>query len=173
MQRNIKYLNYIPQVHVIDAGFARENIFDSTDETTGLETVIMSQACAKQRSGRAGRVQTGICYRLYAKEEYEKMAEYSTAEISRISLVDVRLKAKLFAVNLKIEDFLSKAIQPPSKTEIPCSIVILQKINALDTNQNLGHHLANMPCCFSGKAVLYAIILRCVNPVVDIVSALS
>lgn len=167
----------ITQVHVIDTGRVREKMFDLASESTCLTTTIISQACATQRSGRAGRVQNGFCYRLYPLAEFEAMKEYATPEICHISLAEVCLKVKMLANNSPIEEFIMKAIQPPSRTQITFAINYLKNINALDANENmtiLGMHLAHMPIdCALGKAILYGLFLRCLDPVLTIASALS
>lgn len=167
----------ITQVHVIDTGKIRENMYDLASELTCLTTTSISKACATQRSGRAGRVQNGFCYRLYSFEQFEVMNEYATPEICRTSLADVCLKVKMLTNKTSIEEFLLKAIQPPSKEQITCGINILKNINALDSYENmtdLGNHLAHMPIdCLLGKIILYALFLRCLDPVLTIVSALS
>lgn len=162
---------------MIDTGKVREKTYDLATDSTCLTTTCISKACATQRSGRAGRVQHGFCYRLYTFDEFDAMDEISQPEICRISLTEVCLKAKLLSINSTIEDFLMKAVQPPSKQRITCGINFLKNINALDSNENmtdLGNHLVHMPIdCSLGKTILYAIILKCLDPVLIIVSALS
>lgn len=155
----------------------REKMYDLGSESSSLTTTSISRACAKQRMGRAGRVQNGFCYRLYSRVQFEAMNEYVTPEICRVPLADVCLKVKMLATNTTIEAFLMKAIQPPSKEQIACAINLLKNINALDSHEtltDLGSHLAHMPIdCLLGKAILYALFLRCLDPVLTIVSALS
>lgn len=152
--------------------------YDSISESTCLTSTAISQACAKQRAGRAGRIRNGYCYRLYSKEQYETMEKYTLPEILRVPLTEICLNAKMLAADdLSIEEFLLQALQPPSVKNIRQSIGLLKKINALDDNENityLGIHLSNMPVdCQYGKMILYSILMRCLDPVVTIVSALS
>lgn len=164
-------------VYVIDAGKVKQLSYDSISESTCLTSTVISQACAKQRTGRAGRIRKGYCYRLYSLEQYEAMEKYTLPEILRVPLTEICLNAKMLSGDLSIEDFLLKALQSPSVKNIRQSIELLKKINALDTNENityLGIHLANMPVdCQLGKMILYAIVLQCLDPVIIIVSALS
>lgn len=152
-------------------------MYDLASESTCLTTTTISQACATQRSGRAGRVQNGFCYRMYPLVQFEAMNAYATPEICRVSLAEVCLKVKMLAINSTIEDFILKAIQSPTKEQISCGIKFLKNINALDSYENmtnLGIHLAHMPIdCALGKAILYALLLRCLDPVLIVVSALS
>lgn len=81
-------------------------------------------------------------------EQYETMEKYTLPEILRVPLTEICLNTKMLAGDLSIEEFLLKALQPPSATNIRQSIELLKKINALDANENityLGIHLANMP----------------------------
>lgn len=165
------------QVYVVDSGKVKQLSYDSISESTCLTSTVISQACAKQRAGRAGRIRNGYCYRLYSKEQYETMEKYTLPEILRVPLTEICLNAKMLAGNLSIEEFLLRALQPPSVKNIRQSIELLKKINALDEHEHityLGVHLANMPVdCQYGKMILYAILMRCLDPVVTIVSALS
>lgn len=162
---------------MIDAGKVKQLTYDSVSQSTRLTATDISQACAKQRAGRAGRTRNGFCYRLYSQEQYDAMDKYTLPEILRVPLTEICLNAKMLAGELSIEQFLSKALQPPSTKNIRQSIELLKKINALDENEDityLGIHLANMPVdCQLGKMILYAIMMRCLDPVVAIVSLLS
>lgn len=164
-------------MHVVDAGKVKQLSYDSTSDSTCLASTDISQACAKQRAGRAGRIQNGFCYRLYSHNQYEAMEKYTLPEILRVPLTEICLSAKMLAENDSIEEYLLKALQPPPVRNIRRSVELLQKIDALDSNESitdLGIHLANMPVeCQLGKMILYSIMLRCLDPVVTIVSALS
>lgn len=164
-------------MYVIDGGKVKQLSYDSISESTCLTSTSISKACAKQRAGRAGRIRNGICYRLYSKEQYDLMEQYTMPEILRVPLTEICLNTKMLAGDLSIEEFLLKALQPPSVKNIRQSIELLMRINALDEQENityLGILLANMPVdCQYGKMILYSIIMRCVDPIVTIVSALS
>lgn len=163
--------------YVIDAGKAKLNKFDFRSQTALLQSAWISKACAKQRAGRAGRTQSGICYRLYSAEDYEAMDEYTQPEILRVPLTDICLNSKILFKRGSIEEFLLKAIQPPPINSIRKSVALLQSIDALDDQEritSLGVHLAKLPVDAQiGKCILYAILLKCVDPIVTIVSMLS
>lgn len=157
------------QVYVVDSGKVKQLSYDSISESTCLTSTQISQACAKQRAGRAGRIRSGYCYRLYAQEQYETMEKYTLPEILRVPLTEICLNTKILSGEESIEEFLLRALQPPSVKNIRQSIELLKKINALDDEENityLGIHLANMPVdCQYGKMILYAILLQCLDPV--------
>jgi HrpA-like RNA helicase len=56
-----------------------------------LLTVTISQASAKQRAGRAGRVSAGTCYRLYSRRDHDAMEPYTTPEMLRMDLSELVL----------------------------------------------------------------------------------
>lgn len=164
-------------VYVVDAGKVNLTSYDSLSDTTSLSLSTISQACAKQRAGRAGRTRRGICYRLYSIEEYEAMDKFTLPDLLRIPLPDLCLKAKMLASTIPIEEYLLKALQPPPVINIRHSIDLLKRIDVLDQNENvtqLGGHLADFPVDVQyAKCILYAVLLRCVDPIVTIISALS
>lgn len=74
-------------VYVIDPGFAKQNNFNSRTGMESLMIVPISKASANQRSGRAGRVAPGKCFRLYtAWAYYHELEDNTVPEIQRINL---------------------------------------------------------------------------------------
>jgi pre-mRNA-splicing factor ATP-dependent RNA helicase DHX15/PRP43 len=66
-------------VYVVDTGLAKQMLFNPRAEQNCLRMRLISQASARQRMGRAGRTQPGICYRLYTKKTYDHDMPRSTA----------------------------------------------------------------------------------------------
>ncbi|KAH8122227.1 P-loop containing nucleoside triphosphate hydrolase protein [Trichoderma asperelloides] len=79
-------------VYVVDSGLSRQLIFNPRLRLNMLELRPISQASAKQRTGRAGRMRDGICYRLYSKEEYDLLATYTEPAIRCAPVHSVILK---------------------------------------------------------------------------------
>jgi ATP-dependent helicase HrpB len=74
---------------VIDSGQAREPRFDAGSGFSRLATVAISQASADQRAGRAGRVASGWCYRLWPESqrlERERRPEIAQVDLSGLAL---------------------------------------------------------------------------------------
>lgn len=71
---------------VVDSGLARVPRFDPKTGMTRLETRRISQASATQRAGRAGRLESGICYRLWSEEQHQQLAAHTEAEILQADL---------------------------------------------------------------------------------------
>lgn len=92
--------------------------FDPINESTCLFMSDISKSCAKQRAGRAGRVQNGFVYRLYSADHFKRMAAHTVPEIQRVSLAEICLKAKDVAPNVSIESFLNNGLEPPSSLHI-------------------------------------------------------
>lgn len=74
---------------VVDSGIERRARMDSASGTERLETVMASQASAKQRAGRAGRTQAGVCYRMWTKEGHTRRASRWQSELLRADLSPV------------------------------------------------------------------------------------
>jgi ATP-dependent helicase HrpB len=77
---------------VIDAGLARVPRFDPGSGMTRLDTQRISRASATQRAGRAGRLEPGVCYRLWSEDQHEGLAAYSSAEILSADLSGLALQ---------------------------------------------------------------------------------
>ena len=77
---------------VIDAGLARVPRFDPGSGMTRLDTQRISRASATQRSGRAGRLEPGVCYRLWSQDQHEQLAAYASAEILSADLAGLALQ---------------------------------------------------------------------------------
>lgn len=79
-------------VYVIDSGLSRQLIYNPRLRLEMLELRPISQASAKQRTGRAGRTRDGVCYRLYSKEAYDRLAPSTEPTIRCASVHSVILR---------------------------------------------------------------------------------
>lgn len=77
---------------VIDAGLARNPVFDPNSGMTTLVTRRVSRASADQRRGRAGRLGPGICYRLWTVAEDRGLIDYAPPEIMTADLSSLVLE---------------------------------------------------------------------------------
>ncbi|MDH5301132.1 MAG: ATP-dependent helicase HrpB [Gammaproteobacteria bacterium] len=83
---------------VIDSGQARQARFDADSGMSRLQLRQISQASARQRAGRAGRLQAGVCYRLWAEAEQARMLEFDDAEIKSADMLPLVLELAQWGV---------------------------------------------------------------------------
>lgn len=76
---------------VVDSGLARIPRYIHRTQVQRLQIEPVSQASAKQRAGRCGRIAPGTCIRLYSREDFEARPAYTPPEILRSSLAGVLL----------------------------------------------------------------------------------
>ncbi|XP_061352384.1 DExH-box ATP-dependent RNA helicase DExH1 isoform X2 [Gastrolobium bilobum] len=163
-------------VHVIDCGKAKETSYDALNKLACLLPSWISKASAHQRRGRAGRVQPGVCYRLYPKLIHDAMPQYQLAEILRTPLQELCLHIKSLQLGT-VGSFLGKALQPPDPLAVQNAIELLKTIGALDDMEELtplGRHLCTIPLDPNiGKMLLMGSIFQCLNPALTIAAALA
>ncbi|KAK1287168.1 putative pre-mRNA-splicing factor ATP-dependent RNA helicase [Acorus calamus] len=163
-------------VFVVDCGKAKETTYDALNNTPCLLPSWISQASARQRRGRAGRVQPGECYHLYPRCVYDAFAEYQLPELLRTPLNSLCLQIKSLQLD-SIGEFLSAALQPPEPLAVQNAIDFLKVIGALDEKENLtnlGQYLSILPVDPKlGKMLIMGAVFRCLDPILTIVSGLS
>ncbi len=160
--------------YVIDAGVARINRYSPRSKINQLQIEPISQASAQQRSGRCGRVASGIAVRLYAEEDFNARSPFTTPEILRTSLADVILRMKSLGLG-EIQDF--PFVEPPSPRMIEDGYRLLFELGAVDDNKGLttlGWKLSKFPVDPAiARMLLAAEREACVHEVLLIASALS
>ncbi|KAL4233235.1 ATP-dependent RNA helicase dhx29 [Mactra antiquata] len=163
-------------VFVIDTGKVKENRYIETSQMNCLEEVFISKANCKQRQGRAGRVQNGVCFRLFTKQMYNDMKPYTVPELLRVPLEELCLH--IMKCNYgKPEVFLSSALDPPQSQVINRAMSLLYQIGACIEGEiltPLGQHLATLPVHVRiGKMLIYAAVFGCVEPVAVIAASMT
>ncbi|WP_410481061.1 ATP-dependent helicase HrpB [Pseudomonas plecoglossicida] len=96
---------------VIDAGLARVPRFDPGSGMTRLDTQRISRASATQRAGRAGRLEPGVCYRLWSEAQHNQLAAHGSAEILQADLAGLALQLARWGVTPEQLRWLD---QPPA-----------------------------------------------------------
>nr|CAI5869381.1 unnamed protein product [Callosobruchus analis] len=164
-------------VYVVDSGIHKEQRFDAEKGVNCIDSYWISKASATQRKGRAGRVQPGESYHMYTSEKYREFEEYSIPEIMRTSLTKIVLDSKVYSNNVNALEFMKRLPTPPEESATLRAVEDLKDLELLDENENLtplGKTLADFQLepSFS-KAMVNAVIFKCVTPVVDIVTLFS
>ncbi|GAB4861001.1 hypothetical protein Ancab_036161 [Ancistrocladus abbreviatus] len=163
-------------VFVVDCGKAKETSYDALNNTPCLLPSWISKAAARQRRGRAGRVQPGECYHLYPRCVYDAFADYQLPELLRTPLQSLCLQIKSLQLD-SISQFLSRALQPPEPLSVQNAIDYLKTIGALDEGENLtvlGRKLSMLPVEPKlGKMLILGAIFKCLDPIMTVVASLS
>ena len=82
-------------VYVVDTGLAKVRMYHAGKRIDSLLACPISKAQARQRTGRAGRVRAGKCFRLYTEDSYLELSERAVPEIQRTSLASAILSLKV------------------------------------------------------------------------------
>jgi HrpA-like RNA helicase len=177
-------------VYVIDSGRVREIKRDNKTNSRKLVATWCSKASVKQRSGRAGRVQPGVCLKLYSScTENRVMKNATEPELQRIPLDEVCLCILAGGFGKSCSDFLSQTPQPPSDDAVRSALNGLEDIGAIESNNSsssvtpmnrsetltsLGRHLAKLPVdARVGKMLIFGTLFRCTDAILTIAASLS
>eukprot|EP00457_Paulinella_chromatophora_P000465 gb/GEZN01000465.1/.p1 GENE.gb/GEZN01000465.1/~~gb/GEZN01000465.1/.p1 ORF type:complete len:1432 (+),score=321.51 gb/GEZN01000465.1/:281-4297(+) len=219
-------------VFVVDSGRHKEISYDPASRMSRLTERFCSQANAKQRAGRAGRVRPGFCFRIYSRRRFEALDPYPTPEMERSPLVELCLHVLSLPMQHDPVAFLAEALSPPPSKAVHQAVERLERVGAVipmsaeDTEElaeeralegdlkknqeksetswepkdsaggtsweeeetelsknepqtwyrltSLGQHLARMPVDVGvGRMLIYAVVMRCLNPVLVVAAALS
>ncbi|NLT70267.1 MAG: ATP-dependent RNA helicase HrpA [Verrucomicrobiaceae bacterium] len=133
---------------VIDSGLARVSRHDPASGIQRLQIEPVSQASARQRRGRCGRISEGVCVRLYSEEDFESRPPFTDPEILRSNLSGVVLQME----HLGLGDPLAfPFVDPPQPKRVAQAYRVLEEIGALRKQgrkvglTGLGQTLARLP----------------------------
>lgn len=165
--------------YVIDPGTARISRYSYRTKVQRLPIEPVSQASANQRKGRCGRVQEGICIRLYSEDDFNSRPEFTDPEILRTNLASVILQMTALGLG-DIEAF--PFVEAPDKRNILDGVRLLEELGAINSNAKdpkkrltaVGKQLARLPIDPRlARMVLEAPRLGCLKEVMIIAAALS
>ncbi|MFV0245356.1 MAG: ATP-dependent helicase HrpB [Qingshengfaniella sp.] len=129
---------------VVDAGWARRARFDPGSGMSRLVTERVTRAEADQRRGRAGRVASGWCYRLWTKGEEGALAAFPPPEIAAADLTGLALDLAQWGADPADLAFLT----PPPAPALAEARGLLTGLGALDKAGRITAHgtaLAALP----------------------------
>lgn len=160
--------------YVVDTGLARVNRYSPRAKVTQLLIEPISQAAARQRAGRCGRVSAGVCIRLYAEQDFQQRSAFTDPEILRSSLASVILRMAALKLG-SVDDF--PFIEPPTSRAVHDGYQVLQELGAVDEQRQLtrlGEKLAKLPVDPKiGRLLLAGEEQHCLREMLIIASGLS
>ncbi|GGY60747.1 ATP-dependent helicase HrpB [Marinobacter zhanjiangensis] len=122
---------------VVDAGQARRAAFDANSGMTRLITGRVSRAAAEQRKGRAGRVEPGVCYRLWSESEHQGLADYTPPEILSADLAPLALDLAQWGARDPAD---LEWLDPPPQAHWTQAVELLQWLDLLDGEGAITDH---------------------------------
>lgn len=164
--------------YVVDSGLARISRYNHRTQVQRLQVERISQASARQRAGRCGRIGPGVCVRLYSEEDYASREEFTPPEIMRSSLAGVILTMLDLGLG-DVADF--PFIDPPRQASVREGMTELMEIGAVVLSDcaapkltDVGRKLARIPVePRLSRIMLEASHLAALPSVLPIVAALS
>lgn len=114
--------------YVVDPGTARISRYSVRTKVQRLPIEPISQASARQRAGRCGRVADGICIRLYSEDDFEARPQFTEPEILRTNLASVVLQMTALGLG-DIEAF--PFVEKPDPRAIRDGIALLEELGAI------------------------------------------
>uniref|UniRef100_A0A3P8T4E5 ATP-dependent RNA helicase DHX33 n=1 Tax=Amphiprion percula TaxID=161767 RepID=A0A3P8T4E5_AMPPE len=163
--------------YVIDTGMVKAKRFNPDSGLEVLAVQRVSKAQAWQRAGRAGREDSGSCYRLYTEQEFDNLIPMTVPEIQRCNLASVMLHLMTLGIpDVMNFDFMSK----PSPEAVRAAVEHLELLGAVERKEGqvsltaLGKKMASFPLePRYAKTILLSPDYCCSEEVLSIVSLLS
>jgi HrpA-like RNA helicase len=142
---------------VVDSGYVKQKQYDARTGMDALVVTTISRSAAEQRAGRAGRTQSGKCYRLYSTRFFNELMEAETKpEIQRTSLANTVLTLKKLGIkNVMAFDFMD----PPDAATLVKAMVQLYLLEALSAKGRItkcGETMSAFPLAPSLSRLLVA-----------------
>jgi len=162
--------------YVIDTGLCKERSYHTRHRGSGLDELLVkpiSKSSAMQRTGRAGRVEAGTCYRLYTSQTYDALPEAPTPEIQRCDLNSATLDLKVLGEDPLTFDYIDRPLDDAIRGSLT-TLYALQAINSQNRLTPLGRKMSAFPLEPSLSLVVISSKARaCTAEILDIVSLLT
>lgn len=162
--------------YVIDNGYEIKGVYDPEYRAKKLERKFISQAQARQRMGRAGRTQPGVCYHLYTLDEFQnKMEKFPEPEIKNNDITKEMLQLLNTPMIKNVDELLntlSNFIDPPHEIFIKTGLnfLIQQNLVNKDKINLLGKKVLsiNFSSITYSISILYGLIYNCSREIIKI-----
>lgn len=167
--------------YVIDSGYEFKSSYDPKYRARRLDRVLITHAQAKQRMGRSGRTESGICYHLYTEQDFEEnMERFPLPDIRTSDISQVCLSLLSFETINDIPtlvNILEQFIEPPKKEFIEAGIQSLMQGGIIGKNKvtELGNIVVNMKNhnFMHSIAIIYGKIYNCSREIINIVALMD
>ena len=122
---------------IVDSGLVRRSLFDPATGMSRLETQRISRASAEQRQGRAGRVEPGVCYRVWSEGAQRTLAPFTSPEIVEADLAPLALELASWGARDAGE---LRWLDPPPAAMLASARDLLSHLGALDASGRITQH---------------------------------
>jgi ATP-dependent helicase HrpB len=122
---------------IVDAGLRRYTQFDPVTGMSRLETGRVSQAAADQRRGRAGRLDTGVCFRLWPQSQQASLAPQTPPEILQADLAPLALELACWGAQ---DANALRWLDSPPAAPLAQARELLRELQALDAHDRITDH---------------------------------
>jgi len=168
---------------VIDSGRMKETRYDPVNRMSQLVEDWVSRNSARQRRGRAGRVQPGECFKLYTEKRHNlHFSQAQVPEIHRVPLEQLVLQVLSSDLGQPL-CFMQTLMEPPPSVSVTEAVRLLLDVGAADILDKraqkvhltaLGRHLARLPMDVRiGKLLIFGCLLQCAEQVLTIAAGLN
>ncbi|ANQ52326.1 ATP-dependent helicase HrpB [Flammeovirga sp. MY04] len=130
---------------VVDSGFTRTQVFDANSGLSKLTTEQISEDAADQRSGRAGRLSEGVCYRLWSLSTHQKLDKERTPEIEKADLTSLALDMAEWGITSPTS---LEWVTPPPNGHFLQAMDTLEQLEAFEDGllTDHGKEIHKLPC---------------------------
>lgn len=130
---------------VVDTGFGRTSAFDIRSGLSKLETTLISKDSADQRAGRAGRLSTGVCYRMWTMASHRNRKEHRLPEILEADLAPLALELAQWGVQNPAD---LSWVTPPPLGSWAQAVELLDQLGAIENGKITEHGkiIQAVPC---------------------------
>jgi ATP-dependent helicase HrpB len=122
---------------IVDSGLVRRSLFDPATGMSRLETQRISRASAEQRQGRAGRIEPGVCYRLWSEGAQRSLAPFTPPEMAEADLAPLALELASWGARDASE---LRWLDAPPAAMLASARDLLLRLGALDGAGRITQH---------------------------------